>query len=331
MNNEIGFSGLIDKAKLQSNNYFSSLSKQAYDCGLISDGDVERIKIELFLLLGEICKTITEKGTSSIQIDTAEEISESILYTLSLRLKKCPSPENAAKLLQNEKIGVLFEEGQKELSDNLINLRAKWTVLQRKLFKTQSHSFTESAKETMKKFFTDYDYKLSAHKNVVLFDYPVYKEGEKLSGLEYISQKLDCFVSENEFLNNFDSQAVHCLLLLLDGIYGEEAFYLEAPINIYMYVLSCALGLVMCEKDPYELKIEREDYDFIESRLAGQNNKNVLLVLYDALDKLTDILTIDEKTRDYLLFSIRQLASEISLSNGENLKSVFLCRDNILS
>ena len=333
MKNEIGFSGLIDKSKLQTDNYFSSLVKQAYDCGLIFDSDIERIRTELFLLLGDICKTIAEKGSSSIRVDTAEEISESIMYSISVRLKKCPSPESSVNLLQSEKIKVLFEEGQKELSDMLIKMKIKWTILKGKLFETKSFCFNEIPKETMKRFFAGYDYKLSAQKDVVLFGYPVYNESEKLSGAELISQKLESFILENEFLNNFNPQSVHSLLCLIDRIYGENekgegSFYLETPINIYIYVLACALGLVMCKKEPHELKLEKEDYDFIESRLVQKNYKSVLVILRDALDKLIAQLMVGEKTAAYLELSIRQLADEIALSYGMNLKSIFLCSNN---
>lgn len=322
---------VIDETALRSNAYFASLCEEAFSCGLLAAADVERIQTELYLLLGNICGGIAEKGTSSIKIDTAEDISESVMYTLSVRLKQCASPEQAVKLLQNEKIEELFEQGRKELLEKFINTRAKWTVLQKKLFKTESRAFNETIGEGMKAFIANYNYKLFAQKSIILFDYPVYNDIQKLSGIELISKKLDGFICENKFLNNFDYCNVHSLMCLLDELYsngkenGDLPFYYEAPVNIYFYVLACALGLVLCSKDPFSLKLEKADAKFLRSRLFKKDYHEVLAVLLAAAEKLIFELKPDEETAFYINQSIRKLAGEIAFSYGLNIRSIFLC------
>lgn len=333
MEKKIDLLHIIDKTALHSDRYFASLTEEAYSCGMLADADIERIRGELYLLLGNICKGIAEKGTSSIKIDTAEEISESVMYTLSVRLKKCENPDEAVKLLQSEKLADLFEQGRKELFEKLINTKAKWTVLQRKLFKTESKSFNETIVDAMKAFFANYDYKLYAHKSIILFDYPVYNDSEKLTGVEFVSGKLDYFIIENSFLNKFDCDAVCELLCLLDDVFGggkggDLPFYFEAPVNLYFYVFACALGLEICGKEPFGLKIEEDDLFFIESRLSKKNYADVLLVLSSAAQKLICELELDKETSDYLNQSVRKLAGEIALSFGLNIRTIFLCKNN---
>ncbi|MGN0467120.1 MAG: DUF6179 domain-containing protein [Acutalibacteraceae bacterium] len=331
--NELDFLSIIDKAGLRSDKYFESLITAAQQSGLLSADEMSRISKELFSLLCDICYSIAQKGTSSVKVETAEDISNSIMYCISVRLKQCRTADEAVKLIKESKIETLYYDGLNEISAMLSRARAKYTILKKNLLKTENEYFKETVGEGLKTFFALYDSKTAAHKSVILFDYPLYNYLPALCGAEYVCVRIENLLYENNFCVKFDSEKIHKLLCALktddvqEDINDAEFDYIKIPVNIYSYVLAAALGLVLCQKDPFLLDLQSHDVSMLEHTFRKKSYEQVLALLNEAADKLFCCLALDEKTKKYVTQSVRQLSNEIAFVAGRNVRHLFLSSD----
>ncbi|MGN1418237.1 MAG: DUF6179 domain-containing protein [Acutalibacteraceae bacterium] len=327
--NELSSFSAIDQSALHSDRYFESLMTAAQQCGLLSDDDMNRISTELLTLLYDVCYGIAQKGTSSVKVETAEDISNSIMYCISVRLKKCRTADEAAKLVKESKIETLYYDGLNEISAMLNSARAKYTYLKKNRLKTENIFFNDTVGEGIKAFFAHYDSKTAAHKSVILFDYPLYNKLPPLCGAEYVCVRIEQLVYENNFCVMFDAEKIHQLLCtvqtddLSDRNHDGKPSYIEKPINIYSYVLAASLGLILCGKDPFSLQLQGYDVGMLEHTFRKKGYEQVLAVLNEAADKLFDCMELDENTRNYAAQSVRQLSNEIVLADARNVKHLF--------
>lgn len=326
MNSGIDEIRYIDENALKSDDYFKTLADEACKCGLLDGFDIERIQTQLIELLGGICVLQTEKGNSSMKIEDAEEISKSVMYTVSVRLKTQLTPEKGVKLLKDEPIEKLFEEGKGEISKLLTRARGKWAVITKQLFETKNCFYRSTIADGMKAFFQNYDCLTAAHKNIITCDYPLYLDGRKENGVEFICSYLEKFACENSFCLLFKSEKVHRLMCSLDKFLklGDFDFskeiYCDIPVNIFEYVLSSSLGLELVGRSPLELDLTEAEVREIQKMLCRKDYGNIVRTLDAAAGKLCFDIGADESVRDYVRKSVRKLAHEVA-SGGKNAVS----------
>ena len=193
MENRIDILNPIDKSKLKQSDYFRTLVSEAAEKQLLSDFDIEKIQTELIEILHAVCRGVCEKGTSSMRTEDAEEIAASVMYTLSVSMKKSSSPEGAVQRLKKESLAELYSEGRQEIVSILTKARGKWAVICKELFEAENFFYTSTVKDGMKAFFQNYNYETASHKNIITCDYPLYEENRYLCGADFIYNYLCSF------------------------------------------------------------------------------------------------------------------------------------------
>lgn len=329
MNNNLELTSYIDKSRLNKRQYFKSLLDEAEKCGLADQYDCEKIATQLIELLWDICNTISEKGSSSMRAEEVEEISKSILYTVSVRLKKCASPEKALEKIKQESVETVFRQGKEEIRSMLTLARGKWAVIAKELFQTPNAFYKSTAIDGMKAFFQNYDMNIGAHKNIILCDYPLYLEDRDLEGIEFIGDYLSKFKCENRFLKSFESESVDALLCCLDPYFpgmGEKAVYRTVPVNLYSSVLACALGLALIGRSAQSLYLTKEQSEKIADMLYQKEYADIVRTLDAAAGTLCYEISADEELRLYIRQSVRKLAAEISKTPKNALSALFLAQ-----
>lgn len=332
MENFISVSNPVDRSKLKADDYFRTLVAEGADKGLLSEFDLENIQLELIELLGNICLGISEKGHGSMKTEQAEKIAASIMYTVSVMLKKSPSPESALERLKAERIEAIFYEGKQEIVSLLTKARGIWAVINKELFETYSYYYNNVISEAIKEFFKSYDYNAAAHESVKGLDYPVYIGAAEENGAEEICSYLSAFRVENSFLNKFPAQNVHRLMMNLDnelkktGVTTEEAAYKELPVNIFGYVVAATLVLGFLGKDIFSLYATKQDVESFSAELEGKSYSELVLIFDSLSEKAASELGADETLKQYLKRSVRILATEVSSKGNAMLTGMFLYR-----
>lgn len=332
MENRIDILNPIDRSRLKGNDYFRTLVNEGAEKGHLSDFDIEKIQTELIEVLHSLCKTVCEKGNSSMKTEDAEEIANSVMYTVSVLLKKSPSPESALERLKKEPVGILFNEGRQEIVSLLTKARGKWAVICKELFETENVYYASTVREGMKAFFQNYNYEIASHKNIITCDYPLCEDKRELDGAEFIYQYLSSFKSENDFLNKFSQEAVHNLLLCIDsdlekaGLYYEKCAYKNLPVNIFIYVFACALALELAGKDFFTLCLTESDVKIIKDELKGKTYSEAVTFFDKLTESLCSKLYLCEETEAYLKKCAIVLASEVTCIREKALTGIFLVR-----
>lgn len=201
--------------------------------------------------------------STSIPVETAEELFHSVTYTIRLAMSENDMP--ARKLLTDD-LNELLRQGQRILQDKLPAVRGLWERACLTLPQIQNDCLHDTLKG-MECFFKHYDLWYFAHQIPCAVDYPLcVPVSEELQGVSYIEQWLHHLLIENWILSKFQSHTVHCLLskIAID--------YREYPLNLCEQPIINAVGLALLGRSAVSLKISDEDCHEIENLLLGCND-----------------------------------------------------------
>lgn len=321
MNNKLSKVNVIDSLKLKSDSYFQSLFELARESGVLCESDGESIQQQFMCLAYDLSSSLAG-GNSSIGVDIFEGLLKSILYCFSLALKEYESPDEAAKALKNESMESLYYAGKSKLLNMLYEIKKNRSIIKACKFKTNNYFFNNTQDEVLKDFFEKYDCITGADTNEWIFSYPTYNFIEPLKGAEYIHRKQEATALESRFLSAFKNEKIHQLMNRA-YIKNNDESYEDAVINIYQYVLCQALGCEILLKDAAELYITNEEICDLKRLILSLEYGSLVQTLNDSLGRLYEHLNIDDKALSYAEKSIPQLANELLISGGQNIKHLF--------
>lgn len=112
MNNGLERVPVLNRALINEDHYFLSLLEQAFEKELLNGSDIERLQFECLSLLAKKIERYTFGESSSVRVEAAQKIMESILFTVSLWLKTFKNPDDALAELLAEGIDAIYQKGQ---------------------------------------------------------------------------------------------------------------------------------------------------------------------------------------------------------------------------
>ncbi|MGI5854749.1 MAG: DUF6179 domain-containing protein, partial [Bacillota bacterium] len=101
----------IKREALNSEFYFQSLLEQAHAAGMLSDSQLEGIQFDCLALLAKQTEKYNRGSSSSIQVEAAQNLLISIMFTIGVWLKTYPNPDEAVAALQKGGVSTLFQKG----------------------------------------------------------------------------------------------------------------------------------------------------------------------------------------------------------------------------
>lgn len=198
---------------------------------------------KLFNCLVRKSRLYTLNDSSSIPVETAQELFTSICFLLSLYKK-----ETGFSLLE------LSEVNTDDLLGRAINTVRKKTeecmILYEEVLSglpdVQNVYLNDTLKDTGA-FFKRYNIYYFAHQIPCMIDYPLcITVPEALLGIEYISEYLRRIASENLFLRQFSYSTLNNMLSKL------HPGYEDLPLNLCSPILTNAIGLKLLNESVFE-------------------------------------------------------------------------------
>jgi hypothetical protein len=220
----------------------------------ITDADAEGI----YLLLEERIRRYTMGDSTSVPVDTARRLLESILYCLDLERRYC-----AGKSKDNVLLKARWQEGvtiakQYARRAKLLLLQAQHTPPP---LTNTAYCDTLSA---LPAFFAGYDADFFAQEIPCSFDYPLCQPvSEGLLGAEYMRDFLRCLLAENTFLRAFSEEA---LLSLYERYYLD---YADLLVNLYLPAAEMAVLCALAGASVRGLKLTQEQLLSLNQRLLN--------------------------------------------------------------
>ncbi|MCI1960150.1 MAG: DUF6179 domain-containing protein [Clostridia bacterium] len=303
----------IDKQKLSGEHYFESVLEQACICKILSDSDVEKIQLEYLSLLAKQSEKFNNGDSCSIQIEKAQDLLSSIMYTIGLYLKTYENPDDAALALKQNTIDDMFIKGKKIIKRMVTTTKLLHLGIVNHIVNTQNVFYRSTIVDGINGFFKLYYPEFGAHKIHITADYPTYNGVQDLTGIEFIRKYLENIYFENLFCSFFSEDSIHHLLC------GFDENYSELIINIYEPVLTSALGCVLVGKD---INLELSDSDVSELTRIFENKTKpeIKEILGQALELVKQKLSLKDSLFKYLSDSLPKIASAVK--NAEDTKTI---------
>lgn len=272
--NHIEKQGLKEIRSLDAASFFHLLVTEGCRLSLISPGQLEALQYQIIELLTEQLNRWTGGQSSSVPVETGQQIQQSVFYTAGYYLKSLPDPECALEALKGNPLKDIFLQGKQLIEINLKEAKELLRSIQGAPLATDVFAYNDTLANGLPMFFTSYDMDYEAHETPASIDYPLSSDNMNQTGIEYIHGYLQKLHLENEFCQSFSNEEIHCLLRGYDRQYKELLF------NIYELVLVNAVGSQLLGRNEIDLNISCYDRQYLRQSLIPLSALE--------LDQLTD-------------------------------------------
>lgn len=285
--------------------YFEAVLREIVAQNLLEPEYLANIQEELQALIAEQTIKYTSGESSSIRIETAQQLLRSIYYCLGIRLKDVNEADNRLEILKNTKLKTLFLEGMESIKKHLLEVKELFLEVKEKRLIVNNYAYDDTIINGLNMFFVQYDYRFAAHETPCDIDYPLSKDIMDFTGIEYMYRYLFSLRTENKFCSYFSDREIEKILR------GYSKYYKEDLLNIYEIVLCNVLARVISGNDWTELSIIEEDRRVMEKLLANDNQKELLERLSKAFGNVCNRMDFNDLEVKYLREIIPSLAARI--------------------
>lgn len=275
------------------------------------------IQTKLWQLLARRTELYTMGDSSSVRIETAQELLQSINFCLEIYLKKSG---NTKKLFVTADLEELFGLGQKAIEEQIDLGKRLYNKACLTAPKIENISYMDTLR-SIGGCFKHYDYRFFAHLIPCEIDYQLcHAVKESLQGIEYINQYLGRIIIENDFVRSFEKNLVESLL----ESYCSD--YIGLLINIYEPIAANAVGLALLREDVKGLTISNSDNERLTKFFEPLSATPAKKALNEAADRVCAELGIsDPSSVRYLRKTAEELYPRMDAALGQgNLSGVFL-------
>lgn len=303
----------IDDNRLNKRYYFKSLIEYAYCAGILSNKDIMRLQSELLSLLAEQTERYTNGKSSSVPKEKAQELSESVIFTIGLYLKSCDCADDAVKALQSLSVKHLFSGGLEVITTKMVIAHRLQKKIAANLLKTPNVYYRATVIDGINGFFKLYTPQFSAHEIHITADYPTLADRPRLDGIEFIESYLRSIEAENLFCKIFDESDIDRLMRCVSEGYEN------CPVNIFEPVLLSSVGLIMAGKYPKFLDLTASDVKKISDVFANKQKNEISDILTKFIGELIKTEQIPSRSIDYIRKCIPKLTAIIK--NAEKINA----------
>ncbi|MEA4972846.1 MAG: DUF6179 domain-containing protein [Candidatus Metalachnospira sp.] len=297
--NEIYRVTSIDRSMLDEQNYFDSLIGTAFEKELVNEGFIDRAQQELMNLLALRCRKYTSGESSSVPVETAESIMQSVNFTLGMCLKKIPEPEDALYELEKKGIGQCYSDGMKLIKSAVKSTRLLYERVKKSMVNTDNYAYNSTLIGGIQGFFKLYDAEYSAHEINITADYPVCIYPVRYEGIEFIREYLKNVWCENKFCNSFSNNDIQRVLSFHAIDYNDKVK--NMVFNIYEVVLSQAIACAIANEDILSLKISDEGKKTVNKLLAQAENGVYECNVVPYAEQVLKVIKADKEVKAYTL------------------------------
>jgi len=258
----------------------------------------------------------TSGDSSSVRVEIAEQITQSIYYCIGAYLKTVPEVNQQIDILKQDEVESLLNKGMEVTKVYLDKSKLLLKMIKSKCLGVNNQAYQDTISKGI--FFSEYDFGFGAHEIPGSIDYPLSIDSYDLLGIEYIYEYLLHLGFENDFCSNYSDNDIEVLLR------GYNKDYAEILINIYELVLTNALGCSILGKTG--LDITEDDRKVLQQKLVVYTSEELVSELESRFQALCiKFNIINNQELKYLNLIIKPLSSRIekSLEFGK-LDTVFI-------
>ncbi len=310
----------IDRRLLNEEFYLQSLLEEAYKLQILSETEIEKIHLGCLELLAYKTERYNSGDSSSIQIEMAETIMKSNLYTIGIALKSFTTPDDAVVVLREEKISDLYDNGRKRIETKIKASKHLYALTLKNKFKTDNYIYNATIVDGIKGFFKLYNPDYEAHEIHITADYPLYNPVTNLAGIEFIQDYINAVRLENMFCGYFQADEIYHMLSGYDKNNKELVF------NIFEQILTNALGCVVLGEATKSIIISDVNMKRLETVFYEKSKEQINNIIEQALQNLYLQLNINrEALQNYIKKGLPKIIGNIYCAVQNNtMQNVFI-------
>lgn len=103
--------GTLDPSRISRKDYTNSLAAEGLRSGLLTDGDIDRIRADLMTCLAEVIGYYTKGKSTSVKAETARKLSLSMLYNIDTYLLSLHDDNEAVRVVGERRMSELYGKG----------------------------------------------------------------------------------------------------------------------------------------------------------------------------------------------------------------------------
>ena len=160
--------GRIDPARLDRENYVQSLTEEAVRCGIMTEGDTDRLRTELLSVLAQVIGYKTGGESTNVSTDEARILSESLLYNIGTALRAEETPDSAALTMRDRPMSELYAKGYQINKKRWEDARRLWTKVRYNRLRDGGEEYDRAIDRNIRIYLEKYDPRTSAHDKLYL-------------------------------------------------------------------------------------------------------------------------------------------------------------------
>jgi hypothetical protein len=288
---EIAKHTLVRCENLDPNQYMLSLLKEGFRVGLIDRPEIFSIQEQVMLILKDLIILYTKGESTSIKTETAEELLNSIYYSIDAYVSSLGDPEAGIALLKSAGIKETYDKGVEVVALIFKEAKQLCQEIVRNKLDVPLEVYNTSVTEALPEFFENYSVVFGAHDTACSLDYPLVFDDMNVRGVFYISNYIGNLDIETQFCRLFSKADIAKTLTA----YGRTCRidYKESPVNLFEVLVNNSVFSALSGNEASELAITAPQYEIIMGKLTGLDYTQMDKVFNAAVEKLIIDLRID--------------------------------------
>jgi len=195
--------------------------------------EIAEFQLNMTQLLSEEIPRFNHEKSSSIRVEQAQSLLESMLYGVSAYLQTVPDP---ALVLKTQSVRTLWEAGVSLLEQAVKDCQTLLDEVKATRVPTELIAYNHTIDHAFGNALSPYDPRYAAHETPGgLIDYPLYRDDMSVTGILYIKNYLTQLLKENRFCAGYRENYIRALLLT-HGV-KHHLDYREMLINLPELIL----------------------------------------------------------------------------------------------
>lgn len=267
----------LDFRNLKHHNYAASLVEEGCRCGLLDDGDRQRVSEGLSDILERQIELLSGGESTSVLTETAVSLASSALFAIDSHLLSFPNPREAILELKNRTVPDLYDLGRRRLRLYQFDAASMLVKARRNRLTTPNRHYNSTVDRQLKKALSSYNISLAAHVSG-RFDYPLALPCTNVRGIYYLKAYITSLYCENLFCKNYDIREISLLYKRWRdvNVVGVD----DADVNIYSLVFMNALFCDYLKKEHGALALSRADCELAARLLEPFEDEEKLELLH---------------------------------------------------
>lgn len=215
---------------------------------------------ELFPILGQLAEKYTAFESTSIPYETAEQLTEAVLYCI------CEAEQvQTNALVQAEGLSArqAYAIGAAAVEEKTRAALALYHETLQDFDSYGNRCLYDAFQQGLPEFFKWYDTKFMPQETMLTLDYPLLRDLSGQTGIDRIYSFIECIHLEQAFLNGFPEGTVKGILSRYNSQYGS---LME---NVCEIVLTTLAGHLLAGKPLSEREFVHEDFLRIRGKFAN--------------------------------------------------------------